>query len=200
MTRTNSMRFLIWAGAIFVAPMLVATYAGCARTTKTEPIALTDTETQTAKEFEVRVTDYATLQQKLEATLPALPEKATPEQIEQHRQTLGALTKTARKDAKQGEFFTPDMVALVKRALAETLSGTNGTSLASIMDDNPGLLDASVNDRYPVDAPVTSMPIQLLETLPKLPETLEYRFLGKRLVLVCSPAQMVLDLTPNVLP
>jgi hypothetical protein len=44
------------------------------------------------------------------------------------------------------------------------------------------------------------MPMELLTTLPNLDETLEYRFVGKRLALVDSPAQLVLDLTPNVLP
>jgi hypothetical protein len=29
---------------------------------------------------------------------------------------------------------------------------------------------------------------------------MEYRFLGKRVVLVCTAAELVLDLTPNVLP
>ncbi len=112
-----------------------------------------------------------------------------------------ALITTARKDAKRGDIFTPGMEALVKRDLGALLSGPAGASFkATIMDENPGSLDVGVNDRYPDVAPVTSMPVQLLETLPKLPAELEYRFLGKRLVLVCIPARIVLDLTPNVLP
>jgi hypothetical protein len=167
----------------------------------TPTIVLTDAETQAVEEFEARVADYAALHQKLEATLPALPDKATPEQIDQHQQALVAAIATARKDAKQGDFFTPGMEALVRRALGTLVGGPDGASLkATIMDDNPGPLDVSVNDRYPDTAPVSSMPVQLLELLPKLPAELEYRFLGKHLVLVCTPARIVLDLTPNVLP
>ena len=167
----------------------------------TPAIVLTDAETQAAREFEARVADYVALHQKLEATFPALPDKATPEQIDQHQQALVALITAARKDAKQGDFFTPGMEALVRRSLETMLGGPRGQDLkAAIMDDNPGALDVIVNDRYPDAAPVSSMPVQLLETLPKLPAELEYRFLGKHLVLMCTPARIVLDFTPNVLP
>ena len=213
--------FLILAGAIFVAPVLTSNCANDdapvsrAKAAPTEtPVpraepapgeipafVLTDAEKQVVAEFDARVAEYSALHQKLAATLPALPDKATPEQIDQHQQALVALVTTARKDAKPGEFFTPGMEALVRRALGSMMSGSDGASLkATIMDDNPGPLDVSVNDRYPDAAPVSSMPVQLLETLPKLPAELEYRFLGKHLVLVSTPARIILDLTPNVLP
>jgi hypothetical protein len=69
------------------------------------------------------------------------------------------------------------------------------------MDENPGTLPSvNVNDRYPDGVPVTTMPIELLETLPKLGEKLEYRFLGKHLILLDTCCQIVLDITPNVMP
>jgi hypothetical protein len=167
----------------------------------TRAIVLTDSEKQVVTEFEARVKDYAALHQKLERTLSPLPDKATPEQIDEHQEHMAALIKKARKGAKQGDFFTPGMQALVKRALGATLDGAGGkTTKQSTMDDNPGLPNVGVNDRYPEGAPVSSMPIELLETLPKLGDQLEYRFLGKRLVLVDACAEFVLDITPNVMP
>ncbi|RPH63427.1 MAG: hypothetical protein EHM89_04030 [Acidobacteria bacterium] len=226
---TNQIRILLISGAILGVTWLISTLKGDSPASKaaiedqvppedtlsTESppsaiapasidnpaIVLTDAETQAAKEFEARVADYMALQQKLEATIPTLPDKATPEQIDQHQQALVALITTARKDAKRGEFFTPGMEALVRRALGVLVGGPDGTSLkATIMDENPGTLDVGVNDRYPDVAPVSSMPVQLLETLPRLPAELEYRFLGRHLVLVCTAARIVLDLTPDVLP
>jgi len=44
------------------------------------------------------------------------------------------------------------------------------------------------------------MPGELLDQLPKLPEKMEFRFLGKRLVLMDSSAAIVLDITPDILP
>jgi hypothetical protein len=167
----------------------------------TPAIVLTDIEMQAAKEFETRARDYMTLHQKLVATLPPLSETdATPEQMDQHKRALFALVQTARKSAKQGDFFAPDMVSLVTRALAATLDGKDGNSIkASITDDTPLAPNLKVNDSYPEGAPMSSMPMELLATLPKLGEALEYRFIGKRLVLVDAPAQLVLDLTPDVL-
>ena len=40
----------------------------------------------------------------------------------------------------------------------------------------------------------------LASTLPKLPEYMEYHFVGKKLVLVDAAAGVVVDFTPNVLP
>lgn len=218
---TQPIRFLILAGAVLVAPVLVGNCAKAdppaskAKATLTETPAsqteptstdssafvLTDAETQVVQDFLARIADYVALHQKLEASLPTLPDNATPEQIDQHQQALLALIPTARKDAKQGDLFTPGMDALVRRALEAVLAGPGGASpRAMIMDDNPGSLDVGVNGRYPDVAPVSSMPVQLLERLPKLPTELEYRFVGKQMVLVCTPAGIILDLTPNVLP
>jgi hypothetical protein len=169
----------------------------------TPAIVLTEAETQTVKDFEARVTEYVALHHKLEGNIPPLPEKnATPEQIEQHKKAFCALVQTTRKGAKQGEFFTAGMVDLVRRALKATLDGASGPAIKqSIKDDGtPPSAGVNVNDCYPDGAPVSSMPMELLTTLPNLDETLEYRFVGKRLALVDSPAQLVLDLTPNVLP
>ena len=168
----------------------------------TPPIVQTEAEQQTAKEFEKRVNDYAALHDKLEATIPALKDKATPEQIAQHQQLMAALIQKERKNAVQGEFFTPDTVALLKRIVGATLAGRDDkTAKESVMDENPGTMpNVGVNDKYPEGVAVASMPAELLDQLPKLPEKMEYRFLGKRLVLVDSGAALVVDITPNILP
>ncbi len=168
----------------------------------TAPIVQTAAEQETEKEFEQRVNDYAALHQKLEASIPALPEKATPEQIETHQKMMATLIQKERKNAKPGEFFTPDTVALLKRILGGTLNGADDKAAkASVMDENPGTLpNVGVNDKYPDGIPVTSMPAELLDQLPKLPEKMEFRFLGKRLVLMDSCAAVVVDITANVLP
>lgn len=128
--------------------------------------------------------------------------EAKPEEIDEHRDQLRGQIKSARVGAKRGDFFTPGMEALVRRVCATTTAGSEGEEVKStIMDENPGKLPSiTVNDRYPDSVPVTTMPTELLEALPKLSEYLEYRFLGKRLVLVDAGAGVVLDYTPDVLP
>ena len=201
----NAVRFHIFilAGAVFAALALACAPAG--RVTPVSmaesPLVLTASEAQVVIEFETRLKDYLALRQKLEGTLPGVRKKATPEQINQNQQALGALIRTARAVAKQGGFFTPDMQALVRRTLAAALAGPDGEkSKATIVDENTNVANLRVNDRYPDEIPLSAMPLRVLKTLPKLDEGLEYRFIGKRLVLMDTHADIIVDFTENVLP
>ena len=164
------------------------------------PIVLTASEHQAAEEFEARVRTYRALQKKLEATLPKLSRRATPQQVDANQRALGVLIKNARAGAARGELLTPDMQALVKRILDAVLAGADGKTIkASIMDENPGVPNLSVNDRYPDSIPLSTMPPQVLKALPKLEEELEYRFIGERLVLMDARAHIIVDFTDDVL-
>jgi hypothetical protein len=158
-------------------------------------------EAQAVVAFKDRVTEYVALHEKLEATLPKLPDKATPEQVDYNQRTLGTLIKSARRDAKPGDFFSPGIQTMVRRVLKDVLSGPGGgTVKASIMDENPGVPQLLVNERYPSSIPLSTMPPQLLAPLPPLIGELEYRFIGRRLVLVDTEADIILDFTDEVLP
>lgn len=152
-------------------------------------------------EFSTRLAGYLKLHRKLEAALPALPNDATPKQIDDHRRALGDAIRKERLGAKRGELFTPKVQALERKTLETLLAGPGGAAIkASIMDENPGGLALAVNDRYPDSMPVSTMPPQVLESLPKLEEDLEYRFVGKRLVLMDPHAHLIVDFTDEILP
>jgi hypothetical protein len=151
--------------------------------------------------FEARVKEYVALHRKLEASLPNTPKGATPEQVDKRQRALGDLIKAARRDAKPGAFFTPGMQALVRRVLDAVLAGPDGKNVkASIMDENPGVPNLVLNERYPSSIPLSTMPPQVLAPLPKLQEGLEYRFVGLRLILLDTHADIILDFTGDVLP
>jgi hypothetical protein len=192
------------SGVGLVCSVLVAVHAGDTPPTASReaPFVLSASEHQTEEEFEQRVREYRTLQRKLEATLPRLPKRATPQQVDENQRLLGALIKNARSNAKRGEIFTPDIEALVKRILAKVIGGgpDGKTIKASIMDENPGMPNLAVNDRYPDAIPLSTMPPEVLKALPKLEEELEYRFIGERLVLMDPQAHLVIDFTADVLP
>ncbi len=189
---SHTIRFQFAAGSVFVALAFAGVHAGQA------PAAA---DNQVAEDFEARVRIYRALEQKLEATLPKLPRRATPQQVDENQRALGALIKNARAGATRGEIFTPEIQALVKRTLADVLGGADGRNMrASIMDENPGMPNLGVNDRYPDSFPLSTMPPQVLKALPKLEEELEYRFIGERLVLMDARAHIIVDFTDNVLP
>jgi len=158
-------------------------------------------EDQAIAAFEARVKEYVALHEKLEATLPKVSKRRTPEQVDKNQRALGDLIKAARHDARPGEFFTPGMQALVRRILVEVLAGPDGKTVrASIMDENPGVPNLVLNERYPSSIPLSTMPPQVLAPLPKLHGELEYRFIGSRLILLDTEADIILDFTEAVLP
>ena len=55
-----------------------------------------------------------------------------------------------------------------------------------------------VNDIYPSTVPLITFPPSLLQSLPPLPEGLEYRFYGRHLILRDVKANIVVDILRNV--
>jgi len=200
-----------------LAAVLVTT--GCERTTERTttdepPRAEALSDTQAARtssigtadgtvvaEFNRRIKDYMALQSELEATLTDLPDKASPREIDANQRALGALIAKARSDAKPGHLFSPDMQAFVRGVVRHVLQGPGGANLkASIQDENPQDTSVEVNGRYPDAVPLSTMPPDVLAALPQLPEELEYRFVGSRLILLDSKAHIVVDYVSDVLP
>ena len=145
-----------------------------------------------------RVNQYVAVHQKLENTLPKLSKESTPHQVVAHQRALSKLIQDARKDAKQGDVFTPESQVVIKKLIAKVFGGPDRAGLrASVMDENPGVANLKVNDRYPDEIPVSTIPPQLLEGLPKLPEEMEYRFVGNALILMDTHAHIVADFIPN---
>lgn len=152
-------------------------------------------------DFQKRIQAYVEIHQKAEAGLPALPRESTPQQIDQHQRRLGDLIREARASARRGDVFTPASQAVIRRVLQRVFSGEAGAALrAGIMDENPVGLKLTVNQRYPDEVPLSTMPPELLEELPKLPEELEYRFVGDRLIVMDVHAHLIVDFMPQALP
>jgi hypothetical protein len=56
-----------------------------------------------------------------------------------------------------------------------------------------------VNATYPSDTPLPTTPPQVLMNLPKLPEQLEYRIIGKNLIIRDVEANIIVDFVPNAI-
>ena len=151
-----------------------------------------------------RLKEYVALHIKLERSLPKLPTEATPQQIDENQRGLEKLVREARATAKPGDIFTPEARPVIKRLLASVFGGPDGKQLkASIMDESqaaPSAAKLTVNGRYPDTVPLTTVPPQVLQTLPKLTENLEYRFIGDSLILLDVDAHVIADFIEDVLP
>jgi hypothetical protein len=152
-------------------------------------------------DFDVRVKAYGAMHRKLEATIAPLPKDATPEAIDAHQQALARLISRARARAKPGDLVDSETRALFRRHIAGVLASPAGPGIrATIMDEDPGRIRLSVNGRYPDSVPVTTVPPEILQVLPKLPEELEYRFISTQLILLDVHARTIADLIENALP
>ena len=148
-----------------------------------------------------RVKDYLALHTKLEASLPKLPENATPLQIDKNQRAFENLMRKTRASAKQGDIFTAQAQPVIKKLMANIFGGDEGKQLKlSIMDENPTHVTVAVNGRYPDNVPLSTIPPQILQTLPKLTEDLEYRFIGNDLILLDTHAHTIADFIPNAFP
>lgn len=152
-------------------------------------------------EFVIRVESYNQLREKLMADLPRLADKATAEEVEKRQVALQARIVAARKGAKPGDIFEPSMQTVVRALMAKVFAdpARRAELRATIAEENPTGMKLAVNTRYP-DAPVVTMPPEVLKNLPTLPKDLEYRFVGESLILLDTRAHLIVDMMSYALP
>jgi hypothetical protein len=169
------------------------------RSPATSPKPKVNPNAATIQEFVKRVNWYVELHTKLEGTLPTLPKQTTPQQIDHHERALAALIQQERKAAKQGDIFFPGMQRLVRQLLRPVFAGQGGVQIRAEILDNEykGDLVLAPNGRYPDEIPVSTVPPQVLQNLPKLPEELEYRFVRQNMILFDPHAHLIADWVPQ---
>ena len=186
---------MLQAAAIAVLMLNAAPFDATAQ--KPEPSV--NPQAATLADFVKRVEAYVALHKKLEATLPKLPEQTDPYQIDKHQRAMLRLMQQARKNAKQGDLFTPAMQRLVRDLLRPVFSGPDGRQLRAEIFDSESTANVKlvVNARYPDEVPISTVPPQVLAQLPKLPEELEYRFVGTYMILFDPHAHIIADFVPQ---
>jgi hypothetical protein len=154
-------------------------------------------------DFQARVHEYAQLHRCLEGPVPTVTVSENWTEVHAAIQALAAKIRVARKAARRGEIFSPDIERVFRRMIGECLQGCAiDDLLASLNEENPeGLvLVPRVNDAWPAEASYGPMPPHLLATLPPLPEELQYRFMNRDLVLLDVHANVIVDFIRKALP
>ena len=163
--------------------------------------AATD-ERQAVLLFRRAVEEYAALHRRLARSLPAVPAQASPADVHAQELAFEKLIASERRSSAAGDLFIPEIQPLIRRLATQMLSGKGGAALLDTIteESTEGRAAAKVNARYPDSVPLSSVPAQLLSALPPLPEELEYRFVGRDLILLDAKARLVADVMPLVLP
>jgi hypothetical protein len=147
-----------------------------------------------ATEFITRVSSYFELRRELEQGLPLVTVAANPAENSRAVLALATAVRKARRGTKEGDIFTPAVSVELKRALRAEM---NASSWAAITDDNPGASPTRINSSYPDRKRVSTLSPNILAILPPLPENIEYRFLGRHLILLDTRASLIIDRMPN---
>ena len=178
----------------FVAPALVG---------QAPAPLVSDEEARVVAIFTDRVQQYVKLQKDVEASLRPLKPTNDAARIAEHQHALARKIAQARSGAQRGDIFTRDVTRQFLRIIRMEFQGPEAQlARKTIRPEDPATVvhRLEVNDVYPEDLPLTTMPPTLLGKLPPLPQSLAYRIVGRDLTLKDTKAGLIVDLIPNAIP
>jgi hypothetical protein len=154
------------------------------------------------KDFQKRVADYVKLHKIARSEVHGLKPTTSAEEIEHHEHRLARRLRESGREAVQGNIFTAEIAAEFRRLIAITMRGPEADRIReSLRRAAPVHLSAiRVNQMYPAGVPLQSTPPSILLNLPSLPPELEYRLVGRALILRDIEANLIVDFIPNAVP
>lgn len=163
-------------------------------------------ETENAlQQLEARVAGYVDLRTRAAASVPKIEVLSDLGRIQAQIEALADAIRGARRAAQLGDLFTADVRLVVRLEIRDALAAARISveDLTAAIDEgtDPGadVPLVLVNEPYPWGFGSVVPPV-LLDALPALPVELQYRFIGRDLVLVDVEADLVVDILPNALP
>jgi len=152
------------------------------------------------QDFKQRIDKYMELHKRLEKGVPRLERVDDPAKIQASQEALAAAIRSARAGAKEGDIFTPEIADRLRRLIYPEVAGAKGVETKeTIKEDAPAPIVLKVNARYPAGAPLPTVPPNLLANLPQLPEDLEYRIVGRDLILRDVHANLIVDFVRRII-
>ncbi|AMY08393.1 hypothetical protein LuPra_01593 [Luteitalea pratensis] len=175
--------------------------AGGTQTTPAAPAAqaVATADPATLEDFTRRLDAYVNVQRRLAKESPKLKETDNPGDITAAEDVLAAKIRAVRKDARRGDIFTPQVASLFRRLMYPELKGPDGRDTKANIDDEQATMRLKVNAPYPASQPFQTLPPNILANLPQLPADVEYRVVGKDLVLRDVDANIIVDFIPNAI-
>lgn len=170
---------------------------------KTSTDASVNPDAAAIAQFKKGVDAYAAMHSELAKGNAKPQETADPAKISATKDALAARVQATRVNARQGDIFTPEVQPVFRRLLAPELKGEDGHDAKAVLkDDAPaaGTVAFKVNAKYPENQPRPTVPANLLLALPALPKPLEYRIVGRHLLILDTAADLVVDYMLNAIP
>ena len=154
-------------------------------------------------DFSKRVNDYVALHRRLANTFGQIDETKSQAEIAAREKALGDAIRTARTNVKPGEILTPQVATIFKKLIADEYRRRPAATV-KVREDPREAESAEfkpvLNQTYPPTEPLETFPAGLLRLLPQLPKEVEYRTVGRYLVLRDSEANVIVDVAPQLIP
>jgi hypothetical protein len=152
------------------------------------------------KSFHDQLDAYMKLRNKAGQEVPPLKETDDPAQISAREHALADAIRKARRGARIGDIFVAEARPVLIRAIRTDWKRRPPKDRTALFRELPRQIRLDVNSSYPSSFPLLTFPPELLAELPPLPDGLEYRFVGRDLILRDVEANLVVDVLKNVIP
>ena len=184
----KSRRFIV-LNCVILPALLLAPRSRAAERASTDPVAL----------FQDRVAAYVALHRQCAERLLVRGVEPDPSGEATFQEALGDSIRFARRHAQPGDIVCPALAPRILQMVRSDLAARERLERQAILDGVPQR-QVRVNDCYPSGEPLATMPPALLLRLPPLAPELQYRFIGRTLILLDVDASLVVDVLPDALP
>jgi hypothetical protein len=151
-------------------------------------------------EFQNRIKAYLKIHNEAETKVPNLKRTDDPKEISDREALLAKAIQTLRANAKIGEIFAPEYQPYFIKIVQDDFATRSREARTAIIDELPKNMKVDVNTVYPTTLALATFPAALLRKLPDLPPELEYRLVGRSLILRDVKANLIVDILRDVVP
>jgi hypothetical protein len=151
-------------------------------------------------DFQARLDKYIKLRQDLAKKLKPLSPTASAAELASRQESLAAALRDVRKNARQGDLIPPAVAAQIKRIVGDDFRHRNATAKRAVFEEVPKTVQPVINKTLPDTAALATIPPLLLNELPRLPDNLQYRFIGNDIILLDGDTRLIIDFISNAVP
>jgi hypothetical protein len=206
MTKPSALRPAVWRALFLVTCFGMLVSLAVAQTPAVGPPSNgkeggVNPQAASLQEFQTRLDQYFELRNSLSKKLQPLSPTPNAAELERRQEALAAAIRRARTQAKRGDLIPPAVAQLIATIVRDDFQRRNPTAKMGVFEEVAARKGASlINKSYPADQALPTVPPLLLMNLPKLPDNLQYRFVGRDIVILDGDLQVVVDYIPTLLP
>jgi hypothetical protein len=184
----------------WTASLMTAMLAGAVHTAAAAQKPPVNPAAAAQADFQARLDQYIKLREDLAGKLKPLTPTASAAELAARQESLAAALRDVRKNAKQGDLIPPAVAAQIKRIVAADFRRRNPMTKRAVFEEVPTGVRPVINKPLPDAAALATIPPLLLNELPRLPDNLQYRFVGHDIILLDGDTRLIMDYISNAVP